>query len=101
MTRATTPDATPVAMLEPLKRRYGATRSRRSSFSYSLLLELPIETSPWPGASTSGLMRPSYHVGPRELNGDTSSSERSRFLFDRSDPTVSAEGALPGELIPP
>src|SRR5688572_12972245 len=101
MTRATTPEVTPVAMLEPLKRRYGATGSRRSSFSYSVLIEVPIETRPWPGASTSGLMRPSYHVGPRELNRDTSSSERSRFRLDRSEPTVSADGALPGELIPP
>src|SRR5687768_5239396 len=48
----------------------------------------------------SGLTKPSYHVGPRELKGDTSSSARELVDLCRSDPTVRADGALPGELMP-
>jgi hypothetical protein len=49
---------------------------------------------------TSGFRRPSYHVGPRELNGDTSSSRRDAVDLCRAEPTVSADGALPGEVMP-
>ena len=49
---------------------------------------------------TSGLLRPSNHVGPRELNGDTSSSLRVAVDLVRAEPTVSADGALPGEVMP-
>src|SRR5688572_14061189 len=61
---------------------------------------LCVAFSAWPGARTSGLTKPSYHVGPRELNGDTSSSKRELEPLLRSEPTVRADGALPGELIP-
>ena len=59
-----------------------------------------VAVSAWPGARTSGLMVPSYQVGPRELNGETSSSSRAPVPFVRSEPTVNADGALPGELMP-
>ena len=36
------------------------------------VFELPFDTSSWPFARMSGLTRPSYHVGPRELNLATS-----------------------------
>jgi hypothetical protein len=100
MTRATTPEVTPVAMLVPLSLMYGVTTSRSSGSEYNLLREFAIDTRPCPGARTSGLIRPSYHVGPRELNFETSSSVRSAVFFVRSEPTVSAEGALPGEVTP-
>src|SRR6185436_20884191 len=58
-------------------------------------------TSLWPGATTSGFAKPSYHVGPLELYGLTRSSER-RFVPPRiSAPTVSEPGAFPGDAIPP
>jgi hypothetical protein len=56
--------------------------------------------SAWPGAMTSGLMRPSYHVGPRELNFATSSSSRLALALWRAAPIVSADGALPGDVTP-
>ncbi len=56
--------------------------------------------SMWPGATTSGLTRPSYHVGPRELYRDSRSSPRSAVPSWSNAPTVMAEGALPGDVMP-
>jgi hypothetical protein len=53
-----------------------------------------------PGATTSGFAYPSYHVGPRELKGATSSSDRVTVFFVSTAPTEIADGALPGEVMP-
>ena len=53
-----------------------------------------------PGARTSGFTRPSYHVGPRELKSETVSSDRFSVLCMSIAPAVSAEGALPGDVMP-
>src|SRR5687768_13046872 len=54
-----------------------------------------------PGATTSGLTAMSNRVGPRELYGATTSSDRSRVPLVSTAPTVSAAGEFPGEVIPP
>ncbi len=59
-----------------------------------------VAMSAWPGAMMSGLLRPSNHVGPRELNIETSSSPRDAVALWRAEPTVNADGALPGEVMP-
>ena len=53
-----------------------------------------------PTVTKSGLTRPSCHVGPRELNAATSSSPRLTVPFVMTAPTVSADLALAGEVIP-
>src|SRR5215471_14618939 len=58
------------------------------------------ETSPWPGATRSGLGRASYQVGPRELYEGIVSSPRLVVLWVSSAPTVMADGALPGLRMP-
>ena len=59
------------------------------------------ETRLWPGATRSGLGSASYHVGPRELYGATTSSAREIVLFVSSAPTVIADGAFAGLRMPP
>ena len=54
-----------------------------------------------PGATTSGFASASYQVGPRELKSATMSSTRARVWNVCAAPTVMADGALPGELMPP
>ena len=54
----------------------------------------------WPGATTSGLAKASNHVGPRELYGATASSPRATVSCVIAAPTVIADGALPGEVMP-
>ena len=58
------------------------------------------DTRPWPGATRSGLAVPSYHVGPRELYAATRSSVRMLVSNVLTDPTVIADGALPGDRMP-
>ena len=53
-----------------------------------------------PGATMSGLANASYQVGPRELKRATLSSERVSVSNVSIAPTVIADGALPGELMP-
>jgi hypothetical protein len=53
-----------------------------------------------PGATTSGFANASYQVGPRELKSETRSSVRAVVPKVREAPTVIAEGALPGDVIP-
>ena len=48
----------------------------------------------------SGLAKASYHVGPRELNVATSSSDLTAVPCVNRAPTVMADGALPGEVTP-
>ena len=55
----------------------------------------------WAGATTSGLAKPSYQEGPRELKGATVSSVRVSVWAVLLAPTLRAEGALPGEVMPP
>jgi hypothetical protein len=55
------------------------------------------DTTRRPGATTSGLAYASYQVGPRELNGATTSSERVTVFFVSTAPTVMADGALAGD----
>ena len=43
---------------------------------------------------------PAHHVGPRELYGATRSSVRVFVSNVLTDPTVIAEGALPGDRMP-
>jgi hypothetical protein len=59
------------------------------------------DTNAWPGATMSGFAWPSYHAGPRELHGATSSSRREIVSIVMSDPTVIADGAVPGDAMPP
>ena len=54
-----------------------------------------------PGATRSGFAMPSYHVGPRELNAAMRSSERFSVPAVCAAPTVMADGALPGDVMPP
>src|SRR5689334_23251160 len=54
----------------------------------------------WPGATRSGFWKPSYQVGPRDEYHGMLSSLRVAVPFMSSDPTVMADGALPGEFIP-
>src|SRR5271154_1573253 len=53
-----------------------------------------------PGATTSGFGNALYHVGPRELYDAIASSLRVTVLFVSTAPTVTADGALPGERMP-
>src|SRR3954463_12973076 len=53
-----------------------------------------------PGATTTGLAKPSYHEGPRELYGATRSSPRATVSNVFTAPTVMADGALPGDATP-
>ena len=48
----------------------------------------------------SGLANASYQLGPRELNGATWSSDRTGVPCVSRAPTVMADGALPGEVMP-
>ena len=66
-TSATSPLATPAAMLVPLNRMYCPEPPRASFCLRSTLPGAAIESSPCPGAATSGFANPSYHEGPREL----------------------------------
>src|SRR5690242_5203323 len=102
---ATTPDVTPAAMLVPLSSRNclplcDFTRSFESRFARNEL-ENESDASRLPGATTSGFANPSYHVGPRELYGATTSSSRTIVLKVDAAPTVMADGALPGDVTPP
>src|SRR4026209_530034 len=99
-----TPVETAALMLVPL------SVSRRSPFltlpAATAALESvdPIAASDarrWPGATTSGLASASYHVGPRELYGATTSSWRVTVFCVITAPTVMAECALPGDVMPP
>ncbi len=111
---ATTPDTTPVDMLVPDSRsgEFGELGSPRrpasvsgtrlsGSVSYSFELWGTAATSRWPGASTSGFAYPSNQLGPRELYGATVSSACVAVLFRFTVPTVMADGALPGDEMPP
>src|SRR5690349_16984129 len=100
MTSATTPLATAAAMLVPLSLMYGAISVCSCELPYRVVVGSLMAISAWPGATTSGLTCEVYHVGPRELKSDTSSSERVAVALVRRAPTVSADGALPGEVMP-
>ena len=54
-----------------------------------------------PGATRSGLASRSNRVGPRELESETRSSERSGVPSVSSEPTQIADGALHGTPTPP
>src|SRR5207247_6507816 len=56
---------------------------------------------PWPGATRSGFASPSIQVGPRELYTGIVSSPRPTVPCVLSAPTVIADGALPGDVMPP
>src|SRR5690242_17127431 len=87
-------------MLVPFNRICAAPARTEGYVSYRLLSDTLFETIPCPGASRSGFAKPSYHVGPRELYGATLSSARETVSAPRSAPTVIADGALPGEVMP-
>ena len=53
-----------------------------------------------PGAATSGLRKPSIAVSPRELQSAMRSSLRAAVPIVSTAPTVIADGALPGEVMP-
>src|SRR6185503_3497972 len=59
-----------------------------------------VETSPTPGASTSGLRTPSC-VRPRLDQGARMSSRRMKVLRSSSAPTVMTHGSLAGENVTP
>ena len=59
---------------------------------------MPINRCPL--TTTSGLAKPSYHVGPRELYGATASCVIVWLPRASTDPTLIADGALPGDVIP-
>src|SRR5262244_1016686 len=101
--RATVPLTTPAAMLVPLNLTYERPPSVSRSAGKllkSVCDELATDSSRWPGATMSGLTNPSYHVGPRELYSATTSSVRVVVSNVRVAPTVMADGAFPGELMP-
>src|SRR5205085_3530819 len=103
ITRDATPVATAAAMLVPLSIAnffpFFVTTSCGKTFR-SELDRAASETSPTPGATTSGFAKPSYHVGPRELNHAIRSSSCDTVFLLSTAPTVMAEGALPGDRIP-
>ena len=74
-TSATTPLATPAAMLVPLSTSSGWPFLDVARLVGSVLYRyddaLASDASLCPGATTSGLAKPSYHDGPRELYGAT------------------------------
>src|SRR5688500_18142905 len=77
--KATTPVTTAAAILVPDSCQYWSLPTFLSNEGYNLNNELRGETSDaskWPGATTSGFTRPSYHVGPLELYGTILSSSR-------------------------
>src|SRR5262245_15533029 len=106
--RATVPDTTGAAMLVPVRLRYGlcadgidpASRYG-ASVVYSVLPNAAVETTPVPGATTSGFAIRSVIVGPRELYGAIVSSLRVTVPFVEEAPTVSTHGAFPGAVIAP
>src|ERR1700687_4973054 len=83
--RAATPVATPAAMLVPLSESNGCPfRERpwlRVRVRYRFEASVVSDASRCPGAMTSGLAKPSYHDGPRELYGATMSSSRVTVFF--------------------
>jgi hypothetical protein len=87
-------------MLVPLKRMYSPVLPRSSCIWRSRLPTAATERTFSPGATTSGLRNPSYHVGPRELNAETRSSSRVIVSKRFVEPLVIADGALPGEAMP-
>src|SRR5437762_1697532 len=100
MIMATAPLVTAVAMLVPLSRKYLVPTRKSGYCAYSALLAAAIETSRCPGATRSGLAYPLYQAGPRELYGGTWSSARPAVSRVFAAPTVIAEGAFPGEVMP-
>ena len=58
------------------------------------------DASLWPGAIRSGFAKPSYHDGPRELYGATTSSLRAAVFCVFAAPTQIADGALQGDVMP-
>src|SRR5688572_17722676 len=101
-TSAASPETTPADMLVPVSVRYLLLLSSRVGLlSTSRLSGAAGATILWPGATTSGLTKPSYQLGPRELHAPTVSSLRRLVPSTRSEPTVSDEGALAGEEMPP
>jgi hypothetical protein len=93
-------------MLVPLRRRYllyGSvlveTRALGSVW-YRVFPDQVTAVSAWPGATTSGFVNPSYHVGPRELYAVMASSDRVVVPLVSNAPTVIADGALPGDAMP-
>ena len=102
---ATTPLVTAAAMLVPLSMRYRGRLSLPKTrpfgrSTYSVLRRAAAATSRWPGATTSGLAAPSNQVGPRELYNAIRSSRRDAVFLVSTAPTVIAEGALPGDVMP-
>src|SRR6185295_16867922 len=90
-------------MLVPLSRMndLSPTRINPAEYvAYSVLCGLMFETSLEPGATMSGFCNPSYHVGPRELYHATVSSAREIVCSVSTAPTVIADGAFPGEVMP-
>src|SRR3954470_5864291 len=105
---ATVPLTTGVAMLVPLRLRYGryvvdtVPGSRYGdSVAYIALAGLLSDSMPTPGATRSGLADASTAVGPRELNAAIVASPRSMVPMWLDAPTVSTHGALPGAATPP
>ncbi len=98
------PEPTAAAMLVPEScSRLPSTMSITSSGCSRASVE-PGASSPrilLPGATRSGLISPSNRVGPRELYVHTTSSDRCAVAFVFRQPTVIANGELPGTLIPP
>src|SRR5687768_13858304 len=101
MTSAARPDTTPADMLVPVSARYLVPTRSAGLLSTSALNGAAGPTILWPGATTSGLTNPSYQVGPRELQPPIVSSVRRLVPSTRSEPTVSEDGALPGDEMPP
>src|SRR5580704_17470096 len=105
---ATVPVTTGVAMLVPVRLRYGMKPSegvsgKRNAASV-LARVLPgaaSDTVPTPGATRSGLAPKSMYVGPDELKAAIVSSARVSVPIVLEAPTVRTQGALPGAVIAP
>src|ERR1043166_5535877 len=102
------PLTTGVAMLVPLRLRYGRYEvgivpgSREDAIDVYIALAGSLRDSmPTPGATRSGFADASMAPGPRELNTATVSSLRSIVPIWLDAPTVSTQGALPGAVTPP
>src|SRR6185436_5545249 len=105
---ATVPATTGVAILVPLRLRYGNAgldtvplNRYADSDVYIVLSGLLNDSMPTPGATRFGFAAESINVGPRELNAAIVSSARSVVPMWLEAPTVITHGALPGAPMPP
>src|ERR1051326_5433295 len=97
---ASAPLATAAAMLVPLNTMWFVSTRNCGYVLYRYSFVVASDTRRWPGATRSGFGSASYHVGPAALYGVSRSSPRSSVFAVSNAPTVIADGALPGQVMP-